>query len=163
MVVLQLISVVICMILPLEWKWVYIVLTLLPTISSFYSTMDRFCSPQEFYVFIYLFIFCFFGPHPLHMEGPRLGVTSELQLPVYTTATATQDLSHICNLYHSSGIAGSLTRWARPGIEPLSSWMLVRFINSWAMMGTPMRVWEKLFFHINSKTLFFHSIIAPYQ
>jgi len=37
------------------------------------------------------------------MEVPRLGVESELQLPVYTTATATGDPSHICNLHHSSG------------------------------------------------------------
>ena len=36
------------------------------------------------------------------MEVPRLGLESELQLPVYTTATATQDLSHVCNLPHSS-------------------------------------------------------------
>ena len=35
-------------------------------------------------------------------EVPRLGVESELQLPVYTTATATRDPSCICSLYHSS-------------------------------------------------------------
>ena len=35
------------------------------------------------------------------MEVPRLGVKSELQLPAYTTATATPDLSHICNLCRS--------------------------------------------------------------
>ena len=33
----------------------------------------------------------------------------------------------------------SLTHWARPGIEPLSSWMLVRFVNCWATTGTPVR------------------------
>ena len=38
--------------------------------------------------FIYLFIFCFLGLHPWHMEVPGLGVESELQLPAYTTATA---------------------------------------------------------------------------
>uniref|UniRef100_A0A8D0PQP5 Uncharacterized protein n=1 Tax=Sus scrofa TaxID=9823 RepID=A0A8D0PQP5_PIG len=53
------------------------------------------------YYFIYLFI-CFFGPHPWHIEVPRLGVKSELQLPAYATATATQDLSHVCDLHHSS-------------------------------------------------------------
>ena len=37
------------------------------------------------------------------MEGPRLGVESELQLPAYATATTTQDLSCICDLDHSSG------------------------------------------------------------
>ena len=36
------------------------------------------------------------------MEVPRLEVKSELQLLAYTTATAEQDLSHVCNLHHSS-------------------------------------------------------------
>ena len=35
------------------------------------------------------------------MEVSRLGVESELQLPAYTTATATPDPSHICDLCHS--------------------------------------------------------------
>ena len=30
-------------------------------------------------------------------------VESELYLPAYARATARQDLSHICNLHHSSG------------------------------------------------------------
>ena len=46
------------------------------------------------------------------MEGPRLGVESQLQLPAYTTATAIRDPSCICNLYPSS--------WRRPIIDPLS-------------------------------------------
>ena len=33
--------------------------------------------------------------------------------------------------------AGSLTHWVRPGIQPASSWMLVGFVNHWAMTGTP--------------------------
>jgi len=35
------------------------------------------------------------------------------------------------------GNAGSLIHWARPGIEPTTSWFLVGFANHWAMMGTP--------------------------
>ena len=50
----------------------------------------------------FFFFFCFFGPHPWHMEVPKLGVEWELQPPAYTTVTATQDLSHICDLHHSS-------------------------------------------------------------
>ena len=34
------------------------------------------------------------------MEVPRLGVESEMQLPAYTTATETLDLSRICDLHH---------------------------------------------------------------
>ena len=50
----------------------------------------------------FYFIFCFLGLHQGHMEFPRLGVESNLQLPAYTTATAMRDLSHICKLHHSS-------------------------------------------------------------
>ena len=45
---------------------------------------------------------CFLGPPSQHMVVPRLGVQSELQLPAYTTATATRDLSQVCNLPHIS-------------------------------------------------------------
>ena len=43
-----------------------------------------------------LFFFSFYW----HVEVPRLGVKSELQLPA--CATAAQDPSHICDLHHSS-------------------------------------------------------------
>ena len=41
------------------------------------------------YLFIYFFFFLFWflGPHPWHMEVPRLGVELELQLLAYTTVT----------------------------------------------------------------------------
>ena len=38
--------------------------------------------------------------HMWHIEVPRLWVESELQLEAY--ATAMQDPSHVCDLYHSS-------------------------------------------------------------
>ena len=64
----------------------------------------------------YLFIFSFrlFRAHLGHKEVPRQGVESELQLLVYATATATAtwDLSHVCNLYHSS--------WQCQILNPLS-------------------------------------------
>ena len=46
------------------------------------------------------FFVCLFGIW--HMEVPRPGVESELQLLACATATAMLDLSRICNLYHSS-------------------------------------------------------------
>ena len=43
---------------------------------------------------LFLFFgFWFLGLHPQHMEVPRLGVKSELELPAYATATALWDLS----------------------------------------------------------------------
>ena len=59
------------------------------------------------------------------MEVSVLGIKSELQLLAYTTATATLDPSHVCNLYQAIsatynaafGNAGSLTRWGQ-GLNP---------------------------------------------
>ena len=66
-------------------------------------------NPNFIFILFYLFFwfclfvcFCFFGLHSQHMEVPRLGVYSELQLLASATATATQDPSCICDLYHSS-------------------------------------------------------------
>ena len=43
---------------------------------------------KDFILFhlLLLLLFCFLGPHVQHMEVPRLGVESELQLPAYTMA-----------------------------------------------------------------------------
>ena len=46
------------------------------------------------------------------MEIPRLGVKSELQLPAYTTVTATWDPSRVWDLHHSS--------WQHRILNPLS-------------------------------------------
>ena len=56
------------------------------------------------YPILFLFFYFVLGPHLQHMEIPRLGVKSKLQLPAYTTATATAtpDLSRVCNLLHGS-------------------------------------------------------------
>ena len=72
---------------------------------------------------IFFFFWFFLGPHPWHMEVPRLGVSLELQLQAYARATATQDPSRFCDLHRSS-------RQCRI-LNPLSkaSWFLVRFVN----------------------------------
>ena len=46
-----------------------------------------------FVVVVVFLVFVFLGLHPWHIEVPRLGVSSELQLPAYTTATV-GSLSH---------------------------------------------------------------------
>ena len=49
-----------------------------------------------------LLLFCFLGLYQRHTEVPRLRVESELQLLAHVTATATPDLSCLCDLHHSS-------------------------------------------------------------
>ena len=78
------------------------------------------------FLFFISFLYLAFGGRaaPRHVEVPRLGVQSELQLLGYTTAIATQNPSHIYDLYHSS------THRAMPGIKPASSWILAGFIST---------------------------------
>ena len=53
---------------------------------------------MRLFYFLLFFVFSFLELHLLHVEVPGLGFESELQLLAYTTATATQELSHICDL-----------------------------------------------------------------
>ena len=70
------------------------------------------------------------------MEVLWVGVKSELKLPAYTTATATQDPSHVCNVHHSS--------WKCQILNPMSKareWTHILWDTSqvhyhWATMGT---------------------------
>ena len=41
----------------------------------------------KYYYYYYYYYFVFLGQHLQHMEVPRLGFESELQLPAYTTTT----------------------------------------------------------------------------
>ena len=49
------------------------------------------------------FFFFFLGLYLHHIEVPRPGIESDLQFLAYTTATATQEPSHIFNQHDSSG------------------------------------------------------------
>ena len=61
------------------------------------------------FVCLFFVLIFFLGPPLQHMEVPRLGVKSELQLLAYTTATAMWDLSRICTYTTAHGSAGCLT------------------------------------------------------
>ena len=79
------------------------------------------------------FSFCgFLGPHPWHMEIPRLEVESATAAGLYHshsnvvswTAPATYTTAH------GNARSGSLSHWVRPGTKPASSWILVGFVTA---------------------------------
>ena len=78
------------------------------TITSIYCLFSIFLfSPTRdiiivIIIIIIIIIILLFRAHLWHMGAPRLEVELELQLPAYTTAIATWDPSHVCDLYHSS-------------------------------------------------------------
>ena len=76
------------------------------------------------------FSFVFLGPHPQHMEVPRLGVELELLLLAYTTATAMPDSSCLCDLHHSSQQCRVLNPLSKVRDQTASSWILVGFLTT---------------------------------
>ena len=85
---------------------------------------------------LFFFFFLFFGLFraiPMAYEGSQArGLIGATVAGLHQSPTATQVPSCICNLHHSSRqhwILNPLS-WARPGIEPASSWILVRLISS---------------------------------
>ena len=89
----------------------------------------------------FVFTFLFLGLHSWHMEVPGLGVELELQLVVCATDTANPGLElHLWSMpIYSVACSNtrSLNHRGRPGIEPASSGILVRFLTCWATRGTP--------------------------
>ena len=86
------------------------------------------------YKFIYLFI-CLFW---LFKAVPTAYVSSQVRGPIGATAASlchshsnAGDLSHVSVARTTAhGNARSPTHWVRPGIEPTSSWVLIRFISA---------------------------------
>ena len=65
-------------------------------------TSFGFASPDILDIYLFIYLFLLLRAESRHMDVPRLGVESELQLPACTTATAMPDPSRTCNLHHSS-------------------------------------------------------------
>ena len=78
----------------------------------------------------HLTFFAFLGPHPQHMEVPRLGAEAELQWPVYATATVTPGPSSVCDLHHSSQQRGVLNPLSKAREQTATSRFLVRFVST---------------------------------
>ena len=102
------------------------------------------------YKFFFFIFFVFLRPHPQYKDVPRLGgpigtIGASLRHSHSNARSVTYTTAH--------GNTRSLTHWARPGIEPTTSWFLVRFVSvvPW---------WELLF--INFSLYCNHTILCDY-
>ena len=95
---------------------------------------------QSCYIIITFFVFFFFlGLHLWHMEVPRLHRNWKCQFPgwirVGSHQSTLQPQQHqiqamSANYTATHSNSRSLNHWARPGIEPASSWILLGFITA---------------------------------
>ena len=76
-----------------------------------------------------VFFFFLFRATPVAYGCSQARVRIGAASGAYTTATATQDPSHACDLHHTHSNTGSPTHWVRPGIEPASSQTLCWVLN----------------------------------
>ena len=66
------------------------------------APLQRWKSTEKHECTLFFLSFVILGPHPQHMEVPRLGFKLELLPPAYAGATATPDPNRVCDLHHSS-------------------------------------------------------------
>ena len=100
--------------------------------SSLFLFFCVFSQNEIFYVEFYtLFLFVWLGLPPRHMEVSRPGVYNQ-SCSFWPTPQPQQHQIRAMSVTYTiaRGNARSLTYWARPGTEPVSSWMLVRFLSS---------------------------------
>ena len=80
----------------------------------------------------------FLGMHLQHMEIPRLGVESELQLPAYTNSHSnTGSEPHLWPTSQLTAMLDPQPPEQGQEIEPTASWILIGFITHWATVGIP--------------------------
>ena len=93
--------------------------------SHFIFIVKSFC--------LFVCFFCFLELHPWHMEVPWLGVesrgTSAGLCHSHPNSGSKPHLRPTLQLTAAAN-AGSPTHWARPGVKPASSWILVRFVSA---------------------------------
>ena len=86
---------------------------------------------------IFIQLICFLGMHQQHMEIPRLGSNRSYSCQPTPQPQQRRIRAESLNYTTAHGNARSLTHWAKPGIKPVSSWILAGLVNYWAMIGTP--------------------------
>ena len=88
--------------------------------------------PRDHFIFI-----SSLGLHLWHMEVPRLEVNQSRSCRPPSQPQRRGIRAASVTYTTACGNARPSTHWARPGIEPESSWILVGFLTCWATTRTP--------------------------
>ena len=103
-------------------------------LNVFYLVMmsknrDSFISCFMISMLFFLFLCVFLWLHPLLIKVPRLGSNLSCSCWPMPQPHNARSKPRLWPTPQVHGNAGPLTHWARPGIKPVSSWILVRFIS----------------------------------
>ena len=108
-----------------------------------------------------IFFSSFLGMHVQHMEVPRLGVESDLELLSYATAAAMWDLSCFCDQYCISMWCQILNPLSEARDQTLILMHTSQVCYWWATMGTPMMLFLKKITTCVFCTIFYFKQLFP--
>ena len=95
--------------------------------SSLYQLKSAQCF--HFVKLVWYIFFYLFRATPMYMEAPRLGVKSSYSCQPMPQPQQHQIQASSVTYTTAPGSTGSLTHWARAGIEPTTSWFPVGFVS----------------------------------
>ena len=132
--------------IPLDWPWRSREILEVPFPSIGYPHYPCITKQKSQrikpWIFMRKFSLVFLGPHPKHMETPRLGVELELQLPAPAQPQQCQIPAASVTYTTAHRTIDPLTHWVRPGIELASSQILVRLITTEPQQELPEKIFE---------------------
>ena len=119
-----------------NYEWCWASLKLLITVFL-YSCLGNFLNISHRLLFFSVFLFvCLFRAASVAYGGSQAaGPIRAVAASLHHSHLGSEP--HLATYTTAHGNAKSLTHWARPRIEPVSSWMLVGFVNLWATTETP--------------------------
>ena len=108
---------------------------------------EEYCTPNILFFFVFSFLsffFFLFRAKPSAFGGSQARGLLELQLPAYTQPRRIWATSVTYTTAHHNTL--SLTHWARPGIKPATSWLLIKFVSAASQWKLP-KTWKNALHH----------------
>ena len=93
--------------------------------------LARTANQSAYFLFSFFFCFVFLGRHPQAYRGSQArGWIQAVAASLSHSHSNTRNKPRLQPTPHLSATPDPLTHWARLGIEPVSSWILVRFVST---------------------------------
>ena len=114
---------------------------------SLYMWASSLKSRPFYFLFYYYYFFCFFAfsraTPAAHGGSQARGLIGAVAAGLCQSHSNAGSEAASVTYTTAHGYTRPLTQWARPEIEPETSWFLVGFVNHWATTGTPSPGFER--------------------
>ena len=102
-------------------------------------SLIAFWHSRMFQIHLFFFFFLFRAVSMAYGSSQARGLTGATASSQCHSHSSARSEPHLQPTSQLMAMPWNLTHWARPRIEPASSWILIGFVNHWAMKGIPTR------------------------